>query len=92
MKKGNGISFYNKNLDLPTMANGKSILYKEYRIKPIVNDNNVHRIVVGSDGSYYYTNTHYGDTIRNNSSSGIPFYKAGKLPQGTIKQIFGDIQ
>ncbi|MDU2009986.1 MAG: ribonuclease domain-containing protein, partial [Campylobacter concisus] len=92
MKKGNGISFYNKNLDLPTMANGKSILYKEYRVKPIVNDNNVHRIVVGSDGSYYYTNTHYGDTIRNNSSSGIPFYKAGKLPQGTIKQIFGDIQ
>lgn len=79
-------------LDLLTMANWKSILYKEYRVKPIVNDNNVHRIVVGSDGSYYYTNTHYGDAMRNNNSSGIPFHKAGKLPQGTIKQIFGDMQ
>ncbi len=79
-------------LDLPTMANWKSIFYKEYRVKPIVKDNNVHRIVVGSDGSYYYANMHYGDAIRNNNSSGIPFHKAGKLPQGTIKQIFGDMQ
>ena len=28
------------------MANKKPILYKEYRVKPIANDNNVHRIVV----------------------------------------------
>jgi hypothetical protein len=43
--------------------------------------------VVGSDGRYYYTNTHYGQAIER-MGSGIPFYKAGKLPKDTIEKIF----
>ena len=48
---------------------------------------NVHRIVVGSDGTYYYSNNHYGQ-----NGNGIPFYRAGVLPKETINKMFGGIK
>lgn len=39
---------------------------------------NVHRIVVGSDGTYYYSNNH--------------FYRVGVLPKETINKMFGGIK
>jgi hypothetical protein len=45
----------------------------------------VHRIVVGSDGKYYYTNTHYGESKVH---KGIPFYKAGTLSKEKTDKIF----
>ena len=85
-----GVEFRNENGDLPTqLSNGEKIQYKEYRVRPLDKNpnNNVHRIVVGSDGRYYYTNTHYGDVTRN-GGGGIPFYEAGKLPKDTVEKIF----
>ena len=86
-----GVEFQNKDADLPTQdSNGNFIKYKEYKVRPLEggSENNVHRIVVGSDGNYYYTNTHYGESIKRDGS-GIPFYKAGKLSKEKIKKIFG---
>ncbi|MDN5100120.1 hypothetical protein O8C83_04750 [Aliarcobacter butzleri] len=86
IKKGNGKEFRNDLGDLPIQdKNGNSITYKEYRVEPLVGEGNVHRVVVGSDGNYYYTNTHYGQR-----KDGIPFYKAGTMPNDTINKIFGD--
>jgi len=84
-RTGNGKKFKNINSDLPTQTvDGKLIEYKEYRVGNYEGTDNVHRIVVGSDGKYYYTNTHYGAP----DYKGIPFYKAGKLPAKTIEKIF----
>ena len=87
-----GREFENKFDDLPTRdINGNPIKYKEYRVRELPNrpkSENVHRIVVGSDGRYYYTNTHYGTSIKRDGS-GIPFYDAGKLPKAKIDKIFG---
>jgi guanyl-specific ribonuclease Sa len=83
-----GNTFKNEDLDLPTQtSDGKFIEYNEYKVRPIEggSENNVHRIVVGSDGKYYYTNTHYGTSKVH---KGIPFYEAGKLPTKTIEKIF----
>jgi hypothetical protein len=80
-----GNTFKNEDADLPTQtADGKFIEYKEYKARTPQGGDNVHRIVVGSDGKYYYTNTHYGAP----DYQGIPFYEAGKLPKGTIEKIF----
>ena len=49
--------------------------------------NEIRRIVVGSDGNYYYTNTHYGTSEVH---KGIPFYKAGKLSKEKVKKLFKD--
>ena len=85
-----GVKFDNNQADLPTQdANGNFIEYKEYKVRPLKGGENVHRIVVGSDGSYYYTNTHYGDVVRD-GGTGVPFYKAGELPNTTIDKIFKD--
>ena len=51
--------------------------------------NEIRRIVVGSDGNYYYTNTHYGDVVRK-GGTGVPFYKAGKLPKEKVDKLFKD--
>jgi len=84
--------FNNNKADLPSQdANGNFIEYKEYRVRKLPgasSQDDVHRIVVGSDGNYYYTNTHYGDVPRN-GGTGIPFYKAGKLPKNKADKIFG---
>ena len=57
--------------------------------KKLIFKNNLHHIVVGSDGNYYYTNTHYGDVVRK-GGTGVPFYKAGKLPKEKIDKLFKD--
>jgi len=86
IKKGNGAVFENLDADLPSQTvNGEFIKYKEYRVGKYKGADNVHRIVVGSDGKYYYTNTHYGTSKVH---KGIPFYEAGKLPAKTIEKIF----
>ena len=54
--------------------------------KKLIFKNNLHHIIVGSDGNYYYTNTHYGSP----KYQGVPFYKAGKLPKEKIDKIFKD--
>ena len=82
-----GEDFKNEDADLPTQdANGNFIEYKEYKVRPLKGGENVHRIVVGSDGNYYYTNTHYGSP----KYQGRPFYKAGKLSKEKIDKIFKD--
>jgi guanyl-specific ribonuclease Sa len=85
-----GVEYKNKTNDLPTVdKSGNPIKYNEYRVRTPQGEENVHRIVVGSDGKYYYSNTHYGDSIERDGS-GIPFYEAGKLPKGTTENIFKD--
>ena len=92
VKKHNGSIYNNDNKQLPVVtADGKVIKYKEYRIKAPSGESNVHRIVVGSDGRYYYTNTHYGQNY-GVSNTGIPFYKAGIMPKKTIEKMFEDIK
>ena len=92
VKKHNGSIYNNDNKQLPVVtADGKVIKYKEYRIKAPSGESNVHRIVVGSDGRYYYTNTHYGQNY-GVSNTGIPFYKAGIMPKKTVEKMFEDIK
>jgi guanyl-specific ribonuclease Sa len=84
-----GVEYKNKTNDLPTVdKSGNPITYREYRVRTPQGEENVHRIVVGSDGKYYYSNTHYGQPDNPNMIKGIPFYEAGKLPKNTIKKIF----
>jgi hypothetical protein len=83
-----GAEYKNKTNDLPTVdKSGNPIQYKEYRVRSLKkgSEHNVHRIVVGSDGRYYYTGTHYGES---DVYKGIPFYEAGELPKNTVKKIF----
>jgi hypothetical protein len=85
-----GVEYRNDTKTLPTVdKSGNPITYREYRVRTPQGDENVHRVVVGSDGKCYYSNTHYGDTIERDGS-GIPFYEVGKLPKGTTENIFKD--
>lgn len=56
-------------------------------MEPVDKAKNVHRIVVGSDGTYYYSNNHYGQ-----NGNGIPFYRVGVLPKETINKMFGGVK
>jgi len=90
MRGESGRPFRNNENHLPLMdSNGNPITYREYNVEAIFSgrDNNVHRIVVGSNGNYYYTNTHYGTNY--NAGPGIPFYNSGRLPQNVTNTIFG---
>ena len=57
----------NKDKTLPTHSKGKKITYREYDYDPPPSasqrrngaDRGKRRVVVGSDGSAYYTNDHY---------------------------------
>nr|WP_313906199.1 ribonuclease domain-containing protein [Rhizobium leguminosarum] len=59
-----GIAFSNKEGVLPVKTpSGDPISYKEYRVanpNSSAPEDNVYRIVVGSDGRKYFTGTHYG--------------------------------
>ena len=87
LKKDNGSIYNNYENLLPSISNGKEIQYREYRVEPVDKAKNVHRIVVGSDGTYYYSNNHYGQ-----NGNGIPFYRVGVLPKETINKMFGGIK
>ena len=87
LKKHNGSIYNNYENLLPSISNGKEIQYREYRVEPVDKAKNVHRIVVGSDGTYYYSNNHYGQ-----NGNGIPFYRVGVLPKETINKMFGGIK
>ena len=87
LKKHNGSIYNNYENLLPSISNGKEIQYREYRVEPVDKAKNVHRIVVGSDGTYYYSNNHYGQ-----NGNGILFYRVGVLPKETINKMFGDIK
>lgn len=67
-------SFFNKSGALPsTDAAGNLITYREFDVNNYVPGQNrgVERFVVGSDGSIYYTDSHYGE---NKSLNGFPDY------------------
>jgi len=71
-----GVEYRNNTKLLPTLdKSGNPIKYKEYRVRTPQGGENVHRIVVGSDGKYYYSNTHYG---QSKVYKGIPSYEASK--------------
>ena len=73
-----------------TSTKGTNIAGARNNVIIDANGNKVVQVVMpGSDGQYY-TNTHYSDTVSNQGAAGIPFYKAGKLPNNTINDIFGD--
>jgi hypothetical protein len=82
------VEYRNDTKILPVVdKSGNPITYREYRVRSLKkgSEHNVHRIVVGSDGRYYYTGTHYGES---DVYKGIPFYEAGELPKNTVKKIF----
>jgi guanyl-specific ribonuclease Sa len=80
-----GYEYRNDTKTLPTVdKSGNPITYREYRVRTPQGEENVHRVVVGSDGKYYYSNTHYGSP----RYEGIPFYEVGKMPEHTIEKIF----
>jgi guanyl-specific ribonuclease Sa len=56
-----GGTFYNNEGLLPSDASGNAITYREYDVNPYQKGVNrgSERIVVGSNGSAYYTNDHY---------------------------------
>ena len=59
---------YNNSDDL--LPTRKGVTYTAYDVAPSAGtmDRGTRRVIVGSDGSMYYTNSHYGDT------GGNPFY------------------
>ena len=69
---GAGGIYKNRNDILPTTdAAGNPITYTEFDVNNYVSgaSRDTERFVVGSDGSIYYTDSHYGDTT---SSLGLP--------------------
>ncbi len=67
-----GKVYENDNHILPTKdSSGKSINYKEYDVNGRIpgQSRDGERFVVGSDGSIYYTDSHYGDGISLNGFS-----------------------
>ena len=74
-----GKTFSNKNNMLPNVdINGNKIVYKEYDVNNYIPGSmrDSERFVVGSDGSVYYTDSHYGD---HTSPTGLPpFIRIGK--------------
>jgi hypothetical protein len=64
---------YNNNGNL--LPNKKGVRYTSYDVapKPGTTNRGERRVVVGSDGRQYYTNTHYGDTGE------IPFYRLKRI-------------
>jgi guanyl-specific ribonuclease Sa len=62
----------NDDRQLPTKdSTGKSIIYKEFDVNNKLPNakRDAERFVVGSDGSVYYTDSHYGDGV---SPTGLP--------------------
>lgn len=74
-----GRAYENSNLALPIVdSDGKSITYREFDVNNKVagQSRDAERFVVGSDGSVYYTDSHYGDIA---SPTGLPgFVKINK--------------
>ncbi len=69
-----GAKYENSNGALPTTdANGKPITYKEFDVnnKQPGARRDAERFVVGSDGSIYYTDSHYGEAV---SPTGLPAF------------------
>jgi guanyl-specific ribonuclease Sa len=67
-----GGNYYNKDNYLPQVdKSGNPITYREFDVntKDPVTGRDVERFVVGSDGSVYYTDSHYG---RGASLRGLP--------------------
>jgi len=67
-----GRKWLNRYGQLPTHdANGNPITYKEFDVNSLIpgQGRDGERFVVGSDGSVYYTDSHYGD---GTSLNGIP--------------------
>ena len=60
-----GRTFYNDEGLLPSDASGNAITYREYDVNPYQKgvDRGSERIVVGSNGSAYYTDDHYKSFI-----------------------------
>lgn len=57
--------FKDKFNDLPSIdSNGSAITYREFNANDRISEQGrgTERVVVGSDGSVYYTDSHYGDT------------------------------
>jgi hypothetical protein len=70
----------NKEGHLPRRdAAGNPITYEEYDLghhgERVVGDVGPNRLIVGSDGNVYITNTHYGE-----GGAIPPFYYLGKFP------------
>lgn len=65
-----GGTWKNENAQLPcTDSNGNTITYREFDVNSAgPNGRDAERFVVGSDGSVWYTDSHYGD---NPSKNGI---------------------
>ena len=73
IRKGNtnGLHVHTFNNSKSQLPNTKGVTYTSYDVSPSPGSTNrgTRRLVYGSDGSIYYTNTHYGDT------GGIPFFQ-----------------
>jgi RHS repeat-associated protein len=68
-----GAKWSNKNGDLPiTDSLGNTITYREFDVNSKTGNNrDSERFIVGSDGSVYYTDSHYGE---GKSKNGLPDY------------------
>ena len=67
-----GKVYDNYDFKLPTMdSRGNSITYKEFDVNPPTSGigRDASRFVTGSDGSIYYTDSHYGQSV---SPTGLP--------------------